>query len=142
MEALARATLASAAGRVAVGALLVDSLLAILVSRRGRSNDARKESSILIVRLPSAYPANTPRRDAGLDARVTTGRNLPEATLEARLRPQMSAASPTPELDEPLNRAFRKQRQPPVRGRPVLLMPMRRRVGSGREGSSDRRTTV
>jgi len=42
---------------------------------------------MLIERVPSACPAKTPRRDAGLDARITTGRTLPEATLEARQRP-------------------------------------------------------
>lgn len=46
-----------------------------------------REEIVLIKRAPFAYPATTPRRDAGLDARVTTGRNLPEATSEARLRP-------------------------------------------------------
>jgi len=43
--------------------------------------------SIVIERVPSAYQANNPRRDAGLDARVTTGINLPEATSGARTRP-------------------------------------------------------
>jgi hypothetical protein len=36
---------------------------------------------------PSAYPAKTPRRDAGLDARITTGSTLPEATSGVRHRP-------------------------------------------------------
>jgi hypothetical protein len=40
--------------------------------------------SILIERVLSAYQANNPRRDAGLDARITTGINLPEATSGAR----------------------------------------------------------
>jgi hypothetical protein len=43
--------------------------------------------SIVIERVPSAYQANNPRRDAGLDARITKGINLPEATSGARTRP-------------------------------------------------------
>ena len=47
---------------------------------------AKREKAVFIKRARSAYPAKTPRRDAGLDARITTGRTLPEATQEPRLR--------------------------------------------------------
>jgi DNA-binding SARP family transcriptional activator len=57
-------------------------------ARRVRVGYASFEgTSIVIERVPSAYPAKTPSRDAGSDARIATGRNLPEATAGARTGP-------------------------------------------------------
>ena len=53
-------------------------------------------NSVLDRASPSVYPAKTPRRDAGPDARITTGRTLPEATFEARLRPAIHCSARQP----------------------------------------------
>ena len=54
----------------------------VVCSDRGdHAEVATGEGLVLIERVPSAYPAKTPRRDAGADARITTvGLELPQST--------------------------------------------------------------
>ena len=103
---------------------------------------------MLSERVPFAYPAKTPRRDAGPDARITTGRNPAEATLEARRRPANRCSFPlTPEPDEALGPAPRRRRAQtsPRRPHPYEARPSRSRrrqqlagsCSTGGNGSSD-----
>ena len=80
----------------------------------------------MIERVPSAYPAKTPGRDAGLDARITTGPNLPEATLEARLRAtnRCSRRKPTSRTRPAIPLSENGERKPVHTDALVLLVPV------------------
>ena len=54
----------------------------------------QEKDSFLIERFPSAYPAKTPRRDAGSDARITTGRNPAGGDARTVHRPRESLQQP------------------------------------------------
>ena len=113
--------------RVTAGEPLVEPFAVVLVNCDHDSGSAKGRGNCVIERVP-AYPANTPRRDAGLDARIATGStpaggdagsaSSPTHCRRRRQTPsRTSGSTPLPETTLP----FLQSEQKPG-DRPVVLL--------------------